>query len=1154
MAMAFTLHRARKSALYLSASLLGIGAAPALAQGLPNEAAPAPAPAPASSREIRFRADSLNVNPVLAVALADGASSVAAGGRVQFRTYCNYPAFIMSAEIRVFRADQSSDGEPVATITVNADGEASWQVPATGEQDLFFVLRVTAADGSFDETRTHALSVLAHDVPISEERETHTEFGAADEASTRTIALAGVMATVTGRADPVSEIVRVSGQRVPIANDGRFAAQQIVAREGGALDLVIARDGREVLHQRQDIVARQNDWFVVAQGEVTLGHSFSSGPSRVVSGDSLAEGSYALGRAAIYAKGSLAHDTRITASLDTGEARLGDLLSNFDRKDPHQLLRRLDATQFYPTYGDDSTLIEDAPTQGRFYLRAQRAASQLVIGNFTTQINGGDLVQLDRGLFGALVDVKSTQVTSFGERKAQLLAFASDPGTVPAREEFRGTGGSLYFLRRQDVSIGSERVRVEVRDRETGLVLESRDLFAQQDYDFDPMQGRLTLLKPLSSLAGTSSAVRESSSAGNVPVLVVRYEYTPSIGSLDGYTIGGRGSIWLGETLRIGATAQRDTTDQAAQTVIGGDTLLRLTAGTYLKSEIAQSKGPGFGQSNSVDGGLSFTDIASPGTQATARAWRSELAVDFAELAHRSGDKGRAAAYYEHQDAGFAANGRLSASAMERWGISARVPFAEASSMAIAYDELWSGDAGRSRTGQLDLAHKLSARGGSVELKSGLRYEERVPGLLYNSVQDGRRIDGALEAIYAPLDANWALGAFAQATLAHDATRRRNNRFGVTSKSQITQRLSFTGELSGGDGGLGADLRLNHRLGDGAEAYLGYALLADRSDTGTDPQNLFSSANRGSLVVGSRQRFSDAVSVHGENRIGMGGSAPSMARNFGLTFTPDKHVSVTSTFENGWIDNAASGRLRRTAGSLGLGYSAQDIRLGSTIEIRRESGTDGVQTVWLMRNTANYALDPDWRALGEVNLARADVHGSSIAAAQFTQIITGLAWRPAMNNRLNALLRAQYYEDLGPVGQLTGSGQSQSPKQASAIVNVDMNYDLSRHVTLGAKYGYRQGKVSLGRESDEFVRSDAHLAILRADYHVARAWDVLAEGRALWVTQASDMRLGALAAAYRHIAPSMKVGLGYSWSDFSDDLTDQSYSSHGPFLNVIATM
>ncbi|NKB15821.1 MAG: hypothetical protein HC774_01135 [Sphingomonadales bacterium] len=94
--------------------------------------------------------------------------------------------------------------------------------------------------------------------------------------------------------------------------------------------------------------------------------------------------------------------------------------------------------------------------------------------------------------------------------------------------------------------------------------------------------------------------------------------------------------------------------------------------------------------------------------------------------------------------------------------------------------------------------------------------------------------------------------------------------------------------------------------------------------------------------------------------------------------------------------------------------------------------------------------------------------------------------------------------------------------------------------------------MSLGRDSDVFVRSDAHLAAIRANYHVSREWDVMAEGRVLWVTAADDQRLGALAAVYRHLDDNVSLGVGYSFSDYSDDLTDQSYRSHGPFINLLS--
>lgn len=1098
--------------------------------------------------QIRFRADTLVVTPVLNASMVGSVRTAVAGEKAEFQAYNNYPAFIDKGEIRIFKTGASPDSEPLTTLAVDTDGHAEWDVPSDASEALYFVYRVTSKDGKFDETVAHELTVVGREFRPETKNKVEPAIQAADEAVRRTIGLSGIMATVTGRANPETDQVRVSGQVVPVDTSGRFVAQQIVSRTKGAMDVVITRNGEDIKTVSQSFATPKDDWFVVGQGDLTLGKSYGSGPAADVSGDTLAEGSYAIGRAAFYAKGVVGDDIRVTASVDTGETLVKDLFSNIDRKDPSQLFRRLNREQYYPTYGDDSTLVEDAPTQGRFYLRVNKDASQFIVGNFTTTVNGAELAQLDRGLFGALLDYNSEATTSFGERKYQVTAFASDPGTVPGREEFRGTGGSLYFLKRQDVSIGSERVRVEVRDRETGIVLESRTLYPQQDYDFDPFQGRLMLVRPLSSTMATGGIVREGSSTGNVPVLVVRYEYSPPVGSLDGYTLGGRASGWINDKLRLGVTAQRDTLEEAAQNLIGADAMFRVAAGTYFKGEVAQTEGPGFGQSNSVDGGLSFTDIMNPGLNGVkAQAWRTELAVDVAELRKRTGDLGKFSAFFEHFDRGFSSAGHLSPAETQRWGVAAALPFGKDTQFSAKFDSLESGTAGSSETAVADLIHQM----GEVKASLGLRYEDRVQGVLYNSVQQGKRTDAALQLEYKPDGDRISLYGFGQLTLDHDATRLRNNRLGAGVNAQITKRLSLESEVSGGDGGIGADVQLNHRLGEGSEAYVGYSLFADRADTGLDTQNIFTRSNRGTLTVGARHRFDDALSVYGESRTGIGGTAPSLTRSFGLRYEPTKQLSFTGSFENGKIDDATTGLFRRTAGSLGVGYVNDDIRAGSSIEFRKEDGATLNQKVWLFRNDLSYSVNPDWRFLGRLNIAWADHESPSVRAAEFTEAMAGFAYRPVNNERLNALFRLQYFEDLGPAGQVTGSGQTQSPKQVSTVASVDFNYDLTKRLTMGAKYGYRSGKVSLGRDSDVFVKSDAHLVVARADYNVVSSWDILAEGRALWVTAADDVRYGGLAALYRHLGNNVKVGVGYSWSKFSDDLTDQSYSSHGPFINLL---
>ncbi len=1108
---------------------------------------------PVSKRDpfgIEIRSDDHLNNPVLTARLVEGERSVVRGEAVEIAGYTNYAAFVVRSELRVFADGSPPDSEPLRIVAVDDANKAEFVADADLPGRLYFVWRVYDSEGRFDETAPQELTLvgerLAGDRPGSDVFALKDR----DEARLRSIRLnKAVTVTVTGRANPETDEIRISGQLTPVDANGDFVWQQIFPRLSQNLTIQIERDGKTVLDSLRSISRPKDDWFVVGQGDVTLITSDGDGPAVEVSGDRLADGDYITSRAAYYLKGKFGDGWELTSSLDTGEVLLKDLFTNIDRKDPRQLLRRLDSSEFYPVYGDDSILIEDAPTQAGIYARLRHHDSSIVLGNFVANINQVELAQIDRGLFGGLISYKSQAITSFGERKLDLLAFASDPGTVPARDEFRGTGGSLYFLNRQDITIGSERLRIEVRDRETGLVLSSTELRPQEDYDIDYFQGRITLSRPLASTAADGAVVRQGSSAGNVPVLVARYEYSPDFGDLDGYTVAARGAGWIGDHVRLGVTSQKETTDTANQTLLAADMLLRYAAGTYIKAEVARTEGPGFGQSNSVDGGLNFINIASPAINGqSADAYRAEIAVNFAEITGKSGDRGKAGAYYEHFDAGFSSNAQLTFSDTERWGTHLDLPIGQSTRIKAEYDELSTAANGQTRSAVGEISQKF---GGGVTANLGIRHDDKTPGQANNSFEDGSRTDAALQVNYKPVLANWSAHAFGQLTLENDAGRSDNNRAGVGVTAEVTERLSFTGEVSGGDGGLGADVQLNRRIGEGSEAYIGYSLLADRNDTGLERQNLFTRNSSGTLTVGARQRFSSSLSLYGENRISHGGNAPALVSSFGVNFDPTPQWSFSGSFENGRIDDVATGLFKRTAFTLGAGYSTDKLRIASNIEARFEDGNGRDQKVWLLRNSMNAKLTPDWHLLGRLNLAFADNDTANVRAAEFIDGIAGFAYRPVDNDRLNILGRVNYFRDLGPVGQITEGGQTNSPKQESTIISIDANYDLNKWITLGGKYGYRQGRVSLGRDSDTFVSSNTHLGILRADFHVVKNWDLLLEGRYLTNDTSGDDRVGALAAIYRHIGNNVKVGVGYSFTDFSDDLTDQSYTSKGLFLNLV---
>ena len=62
---------------------------------------------------------------------------------------------------------------------------------------------------------------------------------------------------------------------------------------------------------------------------------------------------------------------------------------------------------------------------------------------------------------------------------------------------------------------------------------------------------------------------------------------------------------------------------------------------------------------------------------------------------------------------------------------------------------------------------------------------------------------------------------------------------------------------------------------------------------------------------------------------------------------------------------------------------------------------------------------------------------------------------------------------------------------------------------------------------------------------------MLAELRYLNAEEAEDAKAGALLGVYRHIDSHIKAGVGYNFTDFSDNLTDLSYRSRGWFINVL---
>jgi hypothetical protein len=209
------------------------------------------------------------------------------------------------------------------------------------------------------------------------------------------------------------------------------------------------------------------------------------------------------------------------------------------------------------------------------------------------------------------------------------------------------------------------------------------------------------------------------------------------------------------------------------------------------------------------------------------------------------------------------------------------------------------------------------------------------------------------------------------------------------------------------------------------------------------------------------------------------------------------------------------------------------------------------RTSWLLKNSLKYQLSEDWRIIGKFNYAVSESSMGDYYSGDYTEAVLGYAYRPVHHDRLNALLKYTYFYNMPSADQVTGTNTASDYIQRSHIGAVDVMYDLMPRLSVGGKYAHRYGQVAQDRENPEYFDSRAHLYVLRADWHFVHRWDALIEGRWLDLPDAQDSRSGVLVAIYRHLGNHIKVGVGYNFSDFSDDLTQLDYKHQGLFINLI---
>ncbi len=767
--------------------------------------------------------------------------------------------------------------------------------------------------------------------PATQDRALRVAYGE-NELGLRNIPLASGSVTVRGNAIPAGHQVYVAGRQVPVADDGSFVAQEILPSGVHTVEVaVLDPQGNGELYLR-DIELESKDWFYVGLADLTLSSNDSNGPIELLQGENSAYDfdSSTDARLAFFLNGKFNDRWRLTASADTRDAPLEDLFSNFLDKSPESLFRRIDPDYHFPTFGDDGTVEEMAPTLGKFYVKVGRDDSYGEWGNFHVGYMNNELAQVDRGLYGAKLHYESQGATSFGERRFALDGFTAEPGTIATREEFRGTGGSLYFLQRQDLLAGSERVRVEYRDRASGLVAGVLELTPGIDYDVDYLQGRLLLTEPLNATRDDDLLVRDGAIQGEEAYLVVRYEYTPGFDEIDALSTGAQGHYWFGERVKVGLTANANDEGDVDSGLEAADVTVRISSDSWFKLQGAQTEGFISGVVRSDDGGFGFSgydDASFAGTE--AGGYRADVSLGLGDFMDRA--RGRVTMYSQSLDGGYSAPGLQTLTDAENYGGAFQMPMTERLSLRAKSDHR-SAELGLTASAhELNVAYDLNDNWG---VATGVRVDERRDDstLVPLTQEQGARTDAVVQVGY-DSKRRWSTYGFLQDTVSVDGDREENARIGTGGSYRLGERLKIDAEVSNGDLGAGGKVGTNYMHNDRTTLYMNYALENERTDNGL----LATRGSEGNTVAGVKTRLSDSTSVYLEERYQNSAFQSGLTHSTGISLAPTERLNLGASTDIGTLRDAVTGaETERQAAGFRFGYGFNALQLSSGVEYRTD--------------------------------------------------------------------------------------------------------------------------------------------------------------------------------------------------------------------------
>lgn len=1083
--------------------------------------------------------------------------------KIEFFMYTNYQEIIKKWEILVYDEEDIHKLDPVGKlegteVVLNKPIVLMYSKDKVEEGDkYYYTLKVYDKEGRFDQTDVYPIEFVA---PINATKNVdiaNSIYGD-DGAVIRNIQLKGSKVRVYGKDLQGVQKLSVNSQQVNLDYKGDFAYEYYTDMIGDLNLPVLMTDteGNEY-NYGMDVYLPSNYTFAVGIADLFIGKNYVSGNNAILQDNyKYDDNIFSSGRLAFYYK-RVWEDYRLTTQADTWEQETKYLFKGFSKRRPRDLFEKLERDDIEFNLGDESAYYRDTDTSGKFYIKLEKQKSSILWGSFDTGFTGNYYTDYDRSLYGFQGIYVSNEATDFGEAKTQGNIFVSEPETMFTRDEFRGTGGSVYFLSFQDIVVGSAKVKVQVTDGRTGRILREVVLQDGRDYDVNELQGRIILKNPLPTIIATTEdgIIKDQPYYGDNVNLVVDYEFYSNNTDFGKTTYGVRGKSWITDNIAVGGTLVSEARGDKLEDyeLQGVDVTLRKTDNTFMRFEYAHSKGTQALVNNfSFNGGYdSYLDrdkyeemIANPikyFNNISGDAYSISGEVAFRDFSEKFDERDSGTFWYNRKDKGFSTAGFSNSSEHDDYG------FTSEFQLSNKWDIKFGANKFKENDSDLYTEEPITLEEDRINGALGYQYTEKLK--LSAELEYLKNKESGIETLDNPNEEALLAGIRADyefqpnktvygiiQTSIWDDNYGANNIYTLGTDLRVTDKFRLKAEGSTGNKGNGAEILGTYDFTPDHSLYMGYA-LDDNNDFGSNY------GQEHTFTVGQKFMYDQKTTMYHENQFLKDNVGKGILQSYGVDYAYSEEITVGTLVQQGNLETY-DGNLERTSVSVYSRYYIRDFMIRNKLEFGKDKGAGMSADRWATINRGKLVLNDEYTLFGELNYlyrnAKEEKDDRSVEAG------LGLGYRPVWNDKLNLIGKYEYVQNIGINNQFNATNDTKAH-----ILSLEGIYELTQRLDIGGKYAFRTEEYRAGRGEGDWYNSKLDLYAVRLNYEVIKSWYAFGEYHILRDITDDSYEHGALLGVYKEVQENLKVGVGYNFTEFDDDLSDLDYSAKGWFINVI---